>query len=281
MSSEGTPAPAGTVTPPAGGTANWFEGADAETVGYFQNRGWDKMTPANAALEASKAHRAAEKLIGAPANELLRMPKDAADAEGWQRFNDRIGVPKEAKEYDFSGVKFKDGSDLDAPFIEAITPALQKAHVAKGDAAEVIKAVVQFMDQAEGSTVAEQDAALQAERQALSMKWGANAPTNLLIAKQTVNALGVTPEQVAALEKVVGYSKVMDMMHTIGVRIGEDKFVTNNAPGGNGALSADQATAALAEKQADSGWVAKLMAGDAATLKEFDQLTQIKSGKIR
>jgi hypothetical protein len=36
-------------------------------LGYLQNRGWDKVDAKTAAINAGKAHREAEKLIGAPA----------------------------------------------------------------------------------------------------------------------------------------------------------------------------------------------------------------------
>ena len=49
-----------------------------------------------------------------------------------------------------------------------------------------------------------------------------------IIAQQAAKALGATPEQVAALESVVGYDKVMEMFRSIGSKIGEDKLFTGN-----------------------------------------------------
>jgi hypothetical protein len=56
MSGEGQP-------PPATGTAatTWFGGYDADTQSHVAARGWDKLTVDQAAAQAIKAHREAEK----------------------------------------------------------------------------------------------------------------------------------------------------------------------------------------------------------------------------
>lgn len=265
------PAPA---APPAPALP-WYDGADAEVIGHIQNRGWDKLDPKAAALNAVKSHREAEKLIGAPANELLRMPKDANDAEGWGRVRERLGVPADAKGYDFSTVKFADGSALDQGVIDVLGPALHGANVSKDKANEVVQAVVKYLDNADATDTKNEQDKLNIERDALKVNWGSNVEANLLVAKNAAAALNVKPEAVAALEKVIGYAAVMEMFRNIGSRIGEDTFITNHAPGGSGVISADQATATLAEKQNDAAWVAKLNAGDAMAMKEFNSLTTV------
>lgn len=282
MSSEGTPVVGGN----GGGGAPWFDGlvptisdngttkADPAFVGYIQNRGWDKFEPAKAAIAAMQAHQAAEKLIGAPANELLRMPKDAADADGWTRFNERVGVPKAATEYDFSSVKPKAG-EMDKTLIDALAPAFQKAHVSKTDAPVVLKALVDYIDSQEGAGAQETEQALNNEREALKVSWGASAQQNTLVARNTAQTFGIDPKAVDALEKQIGYSKVMEMFLKIGQKTGEDKLILNSAPGGSGYLSGEQAQATLNEKMADSVWATKFEAGDAQCVKEFNNLTTL------
>lgn len=253
----------------------WYDGADTTTVGHIQNRGWDKVDAKTAAMNAVKSHMEAEKHLGVPADQLLRMPKDAADAEGWTRVNERLGVPKEAKEYDFSTVKFADGSDLDAPFIEALAPALQAARVSKENAPAVVKAITAFLDKSDAGEAADKTAALNAERETLKINWGSNVEANMLIARQAAAALNVDEAAVKALENTIGYAKTMEMFRNIGTKIGEDAFVSNKAPGGSGVMSADQATATLKERQNDAAWNTKLMSGDATAVKEFNNLTTV------
>lgn len=272
---------------PAAGNVPWFSTIDpaavgfqagdpgkAELTGYFTNRGYDKMEPAAAAAAAIKAHRAAEAHLGAPADQLLRLPKDTADAEGWTRYDARLGVPTDAKEYDFSTVKVGD-KDIDPTLADSLRAALKSAHVPKTEAPAVAKAVADYLAKQAGTADADRQNTINTEREALKVNWGNNVDANMLVAKAAAKALGVDEAAVAALENVIGYGKVMEMFRNIGTRIGEDKFVTNGAPGGTGVMSGDQAAATLAERRADSAWTAKLLEGDANTMREFNTLTTI------
>lgn len=277
MSDTGAAAPPwfGAIIPEAAG----FTAGDVgktELIGYMQNRGYDKMEPAAAFTAAMKAHRNAEAQLGGPADQLLRMPKDAADTEGWARYNARMGVPADAKDYDFSTVKMGD-KDLDPALAEALRPALLSARLPKDQAPAVAKAVADYLaKQGESSATAKAEA-LAAAREALKINWGSNVEANMLVAKGAAKALGVDEAAVAALENVIGYDKVMEVFRNIGTKIGEDQFITNQAPGGSGVMSGEQATVTLAGRQADSGWVNKLMEGDATTVKEFNSLTTMIS----
>lgn len=263
----------GTITPDAAGFAAGDVGK-SEFTGYITNRGYDKMEPGAAFAAAVKAHRAAEAHLGAPADQLLRMPKDAADAEGWTRFDQRVGVPTDAKEYDFSTVKVGD-KDIDPALAEALRPALKASHVGKTEATAVAKAVADYLGKTATTKAADDQAAINSEREALKINWGSNVEANLLVAKAAAKALNVDEAAVAALEKTIGYAKTMEMFRNIGSRIGEDTFITNGAPGGTGIMSGDQAAATLAERRADTAWAQKLMAGDATTVREFNNLTTV------
>jgi len=278
MSAEGTPAGGGN-----GGATPWMDVVvpkdaagvfDAPMMDYIKNRGYDKLDINTALRTAITSHQQAEKLIGAPANDIIKMPKDAADVDAWARFNERVGVPKEAKEYDFSSLKPADG-DLDQKLIDALRPALQKAHVSKTDAPVVLKALLDFQAANRGGDVAAAEAALLNEKEALGLKWGANAPTNLLIAKNTAKSLGIDQTAVDALEKSVGYSKVMEMFRQIGMKTGEDKLVLNQPMGTDGYGSEADAQKTLDAKMADTEWANRFSNGDEQAKKEFDNLTNL------
>lgn len=273
-----------------GGTAPWYgTNIDAVDLGHLQNRGWDKLDASAAAIAAAKAHREAEKLIGARVNgytgkyeDLLVFPKDAADTEGWNRFNARAGVPTDAKEYDFSNVKFSDGTELDAKFTDPLRAALQKAHVSKADAAEVVKAIVSTVEADEKSSAETQQLDLEQEREKLRINWGSNVEPNLIVARNTAQTLGIAPEAVDALEKQIGYAAVMEMFRSIGQRIGEDSFVKSTTPGVNTPMTLEQAQAEMDTLMNDATFYTKLQAGDASAKKQFDNLTRmISAGRSR
>lgn len=261
-----------------GGTAPWYgTNIDATDLSHLQNRGWDKLDAPAAAIAAAKAHREAEKLIGGRPEDLLKMPKDASDTEGWTRFNARVGVPADPKEYDFSAVKFSDGTELDAKVTDAIRGALQKAHVSKADAPEVVKALVSVVEGDEKAEAEAQKEALRLEHEKLRINWGSNVEPNLVVARNAANTLKIDPAAVAALEKQIGYAAVMEMFREIGTRIGEDSFVKSTTPGVNTPMTLEQAETELASLNNDTAFYAKLQAGDANARKQFDNLTRLVS----
>ena len=209
-----------TSTGSTSGATPWYEGADADTVGYLQNRGWTAKPVNEVAMEAIKAHRSAEKLIGAPADRIIRLPNDANDEVGWAGVWQKLGAPADAKGYDFSTVKFSDGSALDEKLVQSVQEAAAGAKVPLPMAQRLVQAVARYQESAKQADAAEKTTKLAESQTALRKNWGGNFEINKVIAQQAAKALGATPEQVAALESVVGYDKVMEMFRSIGSKIG-------------------------------------------------------------
>lgn len=268
-----TPAPTPTPDPtPTPAPAPWYQGKlDAEFVGHAQNKGWKLDDPATLAVEALRAHREAEKFVGVPADQLLRLPKDAKDEAGWNSVWQRLGVPKDAKEYDFSGVKFADGSAIDEAFADRMRQASIANKIPKDAATAYVKSVAEFMEQ-QDKLEADQTASKIAEEKAtLAKSWGPNAEFNKLTAMQGAKRLGVTPEDVQALEKQIGYARVMEMFRKVGAGTTEDTFVESRA--GGESRTVESAQARLNELMADPAWGKRLTGGDAQARREFDALT--------
>jgi hypothetical protein len=259
-------APAATTAAAAAApAAKWFDGADPALIGHLQSHGWDVKTPTEAALEAVKAHQNAAKLIGHPPDKVARIP-EPNDEAGWKTFYERLGAPTDAKAYDFSKVTFADPAQGD--FVRAQAAAL---HLNQDAALVLAQNVVKNAATAAASSLAEKTAAIELERTALKKDWGANEAANLFTVRRTAEALGITKEQVDALEKMegVGYTKVMQMFLNIGQKMGEDTFVRNTAPGGAGVMSGEQASARRQELLTDSAWTARYQAGGKKELAEM------------
>lgn len=209
-----TEAPVDTGTAPGGGSAPttntpWLgDTIDQETRGYFQNRGWDKLTPAEAALNAAKAHREAEKHIGAPANEILRLPKQGDEA-GWKAVYQRLGAPSSPDGYDFSPVKFKDGTTPDEGFTNWLRETAAVMNLPKEAATRLASEMVKRLESADEAEAAENAAKLNDAKRNLERNWGANANANMFIAQQGAKALGVDAEVIDSLQTLLGYDKVM------------------------------------------------------------------------
>jgi hypothetical protein len=281
---EGEPAGGGDVAAAAAAAAAasagaWHAGLDAETLGYAQNRGLTDKTPAEAFAAAAKAHREAEKFVGAPADQILRLPKDAADEAGYKALYSRLGVPDSADKYDLTAVKFSDGTDVDPAFSDFVKTTALARNLTQSQAQALAGDFVKFLEGNDQKEIAEAEAKIFGERALLDKEWGVNKEANLFIAKQAVQKLGINPEAVAALEGKVGYADVMKMFQKIGVAMGEDKFIANGNPKIGGSLTREQAVDQKAALMSDSAWVARYMNGDREANREMQSLLVLITGE--
>lgn len=265
MADDPTPAPA-----PAG--EPWFQGVDTETLGYLQNRGLDKVDAKAAALKAIEFHRNAEKLVGVPSDQVLRLPKDATDSAGWDAVRKRLGRPDTADGYDLAAIKDKAGDE----FVGFFKQAAFKAGLSKEDATALAAAYVGFAEKTEATETEQAAVKLSLEQQSLKKDWGSEFEVRKNIASSAAQKLGVTPEALGALESQIGYKAVFEMFHRIGTAMGEDSFV-RGGPGGP-LLGPAQARDKIAALKRDTGWIAKYLAGDIAANQEMTQLHAIAHG---
>lgn len=256
-----------------GGATPWYNGADAETIGFIQSKGWHEHTPDKAALEAVKSYREAQQFIGAPADRIIKLPTDAADEAGWKAAYAKLGVPADAKEYDFSSVKVND-QPLEQGFQDFLRTQAAALHLPKDAAPQLATALVKYMEENATASAADKTAKLAEEHKTLDANWGANKEGNLFIAKKGAEALGFTPAEVDALEGVVGYAKIMEALRKVGAANGEHSFIGGgNGPNGSGGImTREQASNRLSELKADQGFVKRYLDGDVQAKREMEAL---------
>lgn len=252
-------------------------GVEADLAGHITTKGWDKKSAGEAALEAARAHREAEKLIGIPSNQIIRLPQDAKDEAGWKALWGRLGAPAEAKDYDFSTVKAADGTAINEALAQALRDAAASSHLPKDAATTMASTMAKYLDSTKSAELADYTAKLEADKAALVKNWGANLDANSVIAKSAAAALGVTKDDIAALEKVVGFSRVMELFRNIGTKIGEDKFVQALGQP-SGVMTRDQATAKKNDLMNDQGWRDRYLKGGIQENRELQALVAIIAG---
>src|SRR6185437_4841809 len=247
----GTPAPAASPAPgtPAPAAKPWHDGMPAEHLGIISNRGWDKLDAAGAAKAIVASYDEAQRKLGVPANELLRFkPDDPAIMDG---FFQRLGVPKDAKDYDLSAIKFKDGSALDDTFADRVRAAALKFHLPKEAAAGMAAELAAFVDEQEAADAQVETSQIEAGRAAVKKNWGQNYEQNRLIAQRAAQAMGFDAEIISTLEKAAGYEKVMGALLAVGQKIGEDKLLVMDTPAGRGVITREGAVAEKKKLMAD------------------------------
>lgn len=262
------------VAPAVADTANqWFAGLDSETSGYIQNRGLDKLDAKAAALKAIEFHRNAEAKLGAPADQLVRLPKDSGDVATRDALFNKLGRPADAKGYDFKGV------ETDDQFETWARGTFHKLGLSQEQGSELMKGLIAETARVEDEENTAKAAAFEVEKQALLKNWGKGADANLFIAQQAYGKLGLTKEMVAAIESQVGFKQTMETFLNLGVKMGEDRYVSgdSNQPGQR--MTRDMAKDRISSLKRDETFVAKYMKGDVQAVKEMTDLHTIAAGE--
>lgn len=232
------------------------------------------------AEKVTQSYREAEKLIGAPAAELLRMPK-GDDPAATKAFWQRLGAPAEATGYDLSGVT-QGGKALAPEFVQTFQKMASDLNLPAGAAKEMAAFFAKTQEAQAASADVERSAIAAAQVQKLQKEWGVNWEANMFVAKQAVIALGLQKEGdgdiIAAMQNTVGYDRTMEFFRQVGVRVGEDKYVAGGNPAGaNGVMTNGQAMARKQELMGDQAWVKRYLASDPGAIREMTALNTIIS----
>jgi hypothetical protein len=258
----------------------WYTGLDPEALGVANNKGWKLDDPKSAFETAAKAYKSFETLRGIPADELVRVPKANAAADDIKAFRQRLGVPKEAKDYDLSGLKFA-GAELEPGFATALRNGLLEAGVTKDNAAAAIKPVLKWLEDSDAEENAVLTAKVTKEKEDLDRSWGANKDKNEFIAKSYLSKLakaaGLTDEEALAgwnaISKApgstIGAAAAYKLLLAGGIATGEDRYVGGGGGQENMPLSREGALARIDALKKDTEWQARYLKGG---IKETQEL---------
>lgn len=243
-------------------SGDWMTGFNDETKGYVQNKGFKGPG------DVIESYRNFEKLHGVPKERLLKLP-EKDDAPEWNEIYDRLGRPKDAKEYQ---IKAPEGIQGDEQFAEFSRKTFHELGLTKKQG-ETLAA--KWTEYAVGRAKAEGEqsqAKISQETESLKKEWGAAHDQNINVAKQGAREFGVSPEIIDQLEKQMGYSGVMKFFHNIGSKLGQHKFETGDGAKGFGAMTPMQAQQKINDLKGDSAFRERLTKGDVAARSEWDQL---------
>lgn len=256
------------ITLPNSAPPAWFTGLDADIVGHLQTKGWDKLDPKDAVAQAVKAHREVEKMIGVPANLVARLPADANDKDAWTTLNTRLGVPADKAAYDFTGV--------DEGLAAQMRDAVHAAGLRPEQASAVASAVAKHLSSTAATDAATKKSAVDADILKLRNEWGGQFETNDAIVGRAMAHLDAPQEALDAMKNSIGAYKTMDFFLKLGRAMGEARFIEGEKPAGaNGIMSAEQATARLADIKNDPQWLDRWAKSGRAERDEFNALHRV------
>jgi hypothetical protein len=248
----------------ASGGAHWSTGLNDDLRGYAQNKGWADVG------SVVESYRNFEKLKGVPQDRLLTLP-EKLDAPEMKAVWERLGKPKEAKEYMFQA---PEGGDK--AFTEWAQNTFFEADLPRAQAEKIVGKWNEYMA---GKVKAENEAsaaALVQQGKDLQKKWGQAHDQNIAVAKQAAERLGFDGDLIDAMESKLGFAKTMEFMHGLGEKLGEAKFVD----GGSGnnrfdkLLTPEQARDQITQLRADSDFNRRYLEGDTAAKDKMNRLHQ-------
>ncbi len=261
----------------------WYTTLDADTQAHAVAKGWTKAADIMAGFtEAAKAHAAAEKLIGVPAEQVLRLPKDATDPSFQAAYDRIVGMvmPRAPEEYKFDDVKFKDGTDFapeDAAFVRAFA-VKHKLPIAV--ARDFAATLADRADSADAIEAAAAETTKAANAAHLRMAYGADHDFKMFSASRAVEAAGLPASIMAHIATLPAedYRKSMDALVALGARMNERPMHQGTGMpmvDPTAGLTPEQAQARLQQFSDDPTLRAKYVANDSATRDEWMKLTRI------
>lgn len=224
----------------------WYSKLLPETDhGFVANKNW---TDPSAMLASYKS---LESLLGADkAGRAIIPPKEGDPPEAKRAFWEKLGAPKEAKDYE---LKAPEGM-AEFPALTKAADWFQKAGVPKELAQSVFNAAVQD----EIAQAEEFKAQSQREMSELAKDWGKDFNNNVEIARRAQKAAGLSQEEIVAMENALGTKKFMTVLNSFGKAIAEAPGPgTTDGAGGQFRDTPQIAKQKIASLYADSEFMAR------------------------
>lgn len=252
-------------TPAAPAAFDWGQhGLDAETTTYVGAKGW--KSPADVVA----SYRGAEKLLGVPAEQVIKLPQGEISPEQFGQIADRLGRPKDAAGYELTKLVPTGG---DPKFADAAAAEFHKHGLTAKQAQELTKwwnGTAADMAKAQSEATAQRDSQQVA---ALKAEWGAEFDTRAALVDKAAEAFGMKAEEVNALKSAMGPKGAMQFLHNIGAKLGvSDTFVNGEGAVPSFGGTPDQAKTEIAALKQDKVFMEKYFKGDVASKQRMQAL---------
>lgn len=257
----GTP-PAG--TPPAGTPQDqnaWMAGFNDDQKAFIQTKGYKGPG------DVVDSYRNAEKLLGVPADRVLKLP-EKFDSPEMRAIWERLGAPKDAKDY---GLAAPEGGD--PKLMETFVGVFHEAGIAKSAAEKIVGKWNEFQAAKQKEINDNANAAFTQQDAALKKEWGAAYEQNMNIGKEAVRVMGLTKDQVNAVGGALGFDGLSKLLVKLGTATREDVFLGGRPPGAQ-ILAPEQAKATIKQLMGDLDFGKRLQAGEKEAQDKWTALHQ-------
>lgn len=277
----GTPAAGGaaaTGTPGAAATGmnqpapfDWATagGVTGEDLTYVQAKGFKGPN------DLLASYKGAEKLIGVPADQVIKLPQSTGGVEiTQQQMNeavyDRLGRPKTAADY-----KLPVPEGVDVKFAENVSGWMHEVGLNTKQATTLAGKWNEYMAGVAKAQTEATTARAATDNQALKVEWGNKYDSNVALVDRAAAAFGMDQKQVTALRDAMGPAAAMKFLLNIGSKLGhDDNFVPAGDNQGFTGMSPEQAMTEIATLRKDKGFQEKFTKGDAEAKAKWTKLHQ-------
>jgi hypothetical protein len=271
--------PAATTTsqtltaPPPAAEQSWMAGFSEDQKGYTLTKGYKSPS------QLVDSYRELEKMMGGPKERLMTLPERFYDdsgkitAEG-RAIYERLGSPKEAKEYGLEKFVPKEGGD--PKLMEEFSRVFHEQGVTAKQAENIAKNWNEYQERNQKALREQAQLKLKESDEALKKEWGTAFEQNKQIAKEGAIKMGMTKEEIIGLANVLGEQKAMNLLKNLGQSTGEAAFVTGASK--NTAMEPAQANFRIKELMKDKEWGKRFNAGGAEEIAEWTRLHAFARG---
>lgn len=261
-------------------TKAWYEpfGLQPEDVGYIQNKKWD--SPA----KLLNSYKELEKFHGVPSDQIVKLPKDLADTDGWSKVYNRLGRPETVEGYGEFKMPEDVKATLDPNRVKWADSVMHKIGLTKTQRDALMAETAKFEQGVfEGfhkDTMLKQEA----ELASLKQEWGAGYEERAELGRRAVrqflpgdeNARGALLDKI---ESAVGTATMLKLFGNIGEQMLEDKSPMGDTKDRPFGYTKEQAAAdkqaLISELQADKARLANYNLGKGPDYDKMQRLIKI------
>jgi hypothetical protein len=246
----------------AGLPADWTQPLSAEYKNYVQQKGFKDP---GAVLES---YVNLEKLVGVPKEQLLKLPQKADDP-AWNDVYSKLGKPEKSDGYNLVVPK----ENGDENFANWAKETFHGLNLSKAQGENLVEKWNAYIAGVREAQAKEYEAAVLKDVEKLKTDWGMAHDQNLRIAQRAAEVLGFDEAKIDQFEQVMGFQGVMRLLHDLGTKLGEDKFVSGEGlAGGKGFLTPDTAQQRIQALKGDPEFAKRYVAGEVAARDEMERL---------
>lgn len=266
----GAPAAGGTTSvtgaPAPAATSSWSSTATGEHKAWLDSNNFPDLNT------LVKSFRDTKSFVGVPPERTLVLPAKPDDADGWAKVGRKLGVPEKPEGY---GLKAPEGADP-ARF-RRIEEWGHKNNIPPKQLAAMLELHATETRLELEALETKRTQRIDADERLLEQEFGAGLKDAMRLAKHTAEAYGIDEEMQVFFQDKMGPAKFAKLMHTIGLRMGEDEHLGGEKRDAGG-MSPAGAKAQIADLMKDSGFRDRYAKGDTEAVALWRKLHAIERG---